>query len=96
MTIDKDTQYPLYNFITNHDRTMAFAGEQFCGLDVNTPLGGELPITAAPVKISFSRKITATFLFPEYHFYFLSKSLSLLFLLQSEGHYQHTAFSKLV
>ena len=29
-------------------------GEQFCGLDVNTPLGGELPITAAPVNISLS------------------------------------------
>ena len=24
-------------------------GEQFCGLDVNTPLGGELPISQAPV-----------------------------------------------
>ena len=32
--------------------TVTLAGEQFCGLDVNTPLGGELPITAAPVKIS--------------------------------------------
>jgi len=33
-------------------------GEQFCGLDVNTPLGGELPISAAPV-LTFPALLTA-------------------------------------
>lgn len=33
-------------------------GEQFCGLDVNTPLGGELPITQTPV-LTFSALLTA-------------------------------------
>ena len=33
-------------------------GEQFCGLDVNTPLGGELPITQTPV-LTFDSLLTA-------------------------------------
>ena len=33
-------------------------GEQFCGLDVNTPLGGELPILQAPV-LTFSSVLTS-------------------------------------
>lgn len=33
-------------------------GEDFCGLDVNTPLGGELPIAAVPVLV-FGSHLTA-------------------------------------
>lgn len=33
-------------------------GEDFCGLDVNTPLGGEMPISASPVLI-FNTRLTA-------------------------------------
>lgn len=33
-------------------------GEDFCGLDVNTPLGGELPISAVPVLL-FNTRLTA-------------------------------------
>ena len=33
-------------------------GEDFCGLDVNTPLGGELPIAAIPVLV-FGSHLTA-------------------------------------
>lgn len=33
-------------------------GEDFCGLDVNTPLGGEAPITVVPV-LTFSDLLTA-------------------------------------
>lgn len=33
-------------------------GEDFCGLDVNTPLGGEQPISAVPV-LQFSTRLTA-------------------------------------
>ncbi len=34
-------------------------GEQFCGLDVNTPLGGELPIKQEPPVLTFSAQLTA-------------------------------------
>lgn len=33
-------------------------GEQFCGLDVNTPLGGELPILQSPV-LTFDSVLTS-------------------------------------
>lgn len=33
-------------------------GEDFCGLDVNTPLGGETPMAAVPV-ITFGHHLTA-------------------------------------
>lgn len=33
-------------------------GEDFCGLDVNTPLGGEQPIAAVPVLV-FGAHLTA-------------------------------------
>jgi plexin A len=33
-------------------------GEDFCGLDVNTPLGGEQPIAAVPVLV-FGSHLTA-------------------------------------
>ena len=33
-------------------------GEEFCGLDVNNPLGGELPVVAAPV-LTFKSHLTA-------------------------------------
>ncbi|KAJ1526202.1 hypothetical protein ONE63_009361 [Megalurothrips usitatus] len=33
-------------------------GEDFCGLDVNTPLGGEFPVNAQPV-LTFSTHLTA-------------------------------------
>ncbi|KAL7726799.1 hypothetical protein ACLKA6_001510 [Drosophila palustris] len=33
-------------------------GEDFCGLDVNSPLGGEQPITAVPVAM-FDKRLTA-------------------------------------
>ena len=41
---------------------MTQIGEQFCGLDVNTPLGGELPITQSPVLTfdSLLTSVTAT------------------------------------
>lgn len=32
--------------------------EDFCGLDVNTPLGGEIPVTAVPV-LTFNTRLTA-------------------------------------
>ena len=34
-------------------------GEDFCGLDVNTPLGGELPIRQQPPVLTFSAQLTA-------------------------------------
>jgi hypothetical protein len=33
-------------------------GEDFCGLDVNTPLGGELPVVQEPV-LTFDSHLTA-------------------------------------
>lgn len=33
-------------------------GEDFCGLDVNTPLGGEQPVSAVPVLL-FPTRLTA-------------------------------------
>ena len=33
-------------------------GEDFCGLDVNTPLGGELPVVQAPV-LTFNSHLTS-------------------------------------
>ena len=33
-------------------------GEDFCGLDVNTPLGGELPVVQEPV-LTFNSHLTA-------------------------------------
>lgn len=33
-------------------------GEDFCGLDVNTPLGGEQPVSAVPVLL-FGTRLTA-------------------------------------
>lgn len=33
-------------------------GEDFCGLDVNTPLGGEQPVSAVPVLL-FSTRLSA-------------------------------------
>lgn len=33
-------------------------GEDFCGLDVNTPLGGETPMAAVPVLV-FNHHLTA-------------------------------------
>lgn len=37
---------------------MQTIGEDFCGLDVNTPLGGEIPIMSVPVLV-FSTHLTA-------------------------------------
>lgn len=34
-------------------------GEDFCGLDVNTPLGGEQPIAAVPVLLLPDTRLTA-------------------------------------
>lgn len=37
---------------------MSSIGEDFCGLDVNTPLGGEQPVSAVPVLL-FNTRLTA-------------------------------------
>ena len=37
---------------------MQTIGEDFCGLDVNTPLGGEIPIMSVPVLV-FNTHLTA-------------------------------------
>ncbi|KAI4503228.1 hypothetical protein M0802_001450 [Mischocyttarus mexicanus] len=44
--------------ITYYDNKLQTIGEDFCGLDVNTPLGGEDPIAAFPV-LTFDTLLTA-------------------------------------
>lgn len=51
----------LYNFLKMNiicSQKLQTIGEDFCGLDVNSPLGGEQPIAALPVAL-FNENLTA-------------------------------------
>jgi len=58
--------------------TKLMIGEQFCGLDVNTPLGGELPITQTPALTydTLLTTVTAT----------STGEITVVFMGTSEGH----------
>lgn len=48
----------IFNKILSFLQKLQTIAEDFCGMDVNTPLGGELPVSAIPVLL-FNTRLTA-------------------------------------
>lgn len=62
--------------------------EDFCGLDVNSPLGGDMPITALPIHVYHGRRLTGAILTDA------PNGAQVIFIADSEGHIMKLIFDE--
>lgn len=62
--------------------------EDFCGLDVNSPLGGDMPITALPIHVYYGRRLTGAVLTDA------PNGAQVIFIADSEGNIMKLIFDE--
>lgn len=62
--------------------------EDFCGLDVNSPLGGDMPIAALPIHVYHGRRLTGAILTDA------PNSAQVIFVADSEGNIMKLIFDE--
>lgn len=62
--------------------------EDFCGLDVNSPLGGDMPITALPIHVYHGRRLTGAILTDA------PNGAQVIFIADSEGNIMKLIFDE--